>query len=107
MTTSEQPVIAMLALSDIEAFMRDYGKPVFPTIIEAGGEVLIATPVVDILEGSYNATWTVVLKFPSMQALKSWYHSDSYQTFIPIRQSLSDRSSSILVASSGFAGIPG
>lgn len=108
MTLHEQPayMIATLELSDLDAFMRDYGEPVFPTIIEAGGEVLIATPSVNVLEGNYSASWTVVVKFPSMETLKTWYHSDRYQTFIPVRQSLSNADNSILFAAPGFAGIP-
>ncbi|MGF1492356.1 MAG: DUF1330 domain-containing protein [Microcoleaceae cyanobacterium] len=107
MTAQEQPayLIATLELSDPDMFMRDYSKPVFPTITEAGGEVLIATPIVDVLEGSYKASWTAVLKFPSMEALKTWYSSDRYQALIPIRQSLSSPDSSILIAATGFAGL--
>ncbi len=107
MTPTSQPayLLAMLQLSDLDAFMRDYGQPVFPTIVEAGGEVLVATPTTTVLEGDYQASWTVVVKFPSMERLKTWYQSDRYQPFIPIRQSLSNPSHSILLATPGFAGL--
>lgn len=98
-------LVAMLQLSDIVAFMQDYGQPVFPTISEAGGEVLVATPTVNVLEGSYNATWTVIVRFPSIDAIKTWYQSDSYQPLIPIRQSLSHPDNTILIAAPGFGGL--
>ncbi len=108
MTEQEQPAytIATLALSDLDAFMRDYDKQVFSTVIEAGGEVLIATPMVDVLEGNYNASWTAITKFPPLEALKTWYRFEHYQTFVPIRQSLSNPDDSILTTAPSFAGIP-
>lgn len=108
MVNQAQPayLVAMLDPSDIETFMQDYGQPVFPTIIEAGGEVLVATPTVTVLEGSYSSTWTVIIRFPSIDMVKTWYQSDRYQPFIPIRQSLSHPDNTILIAALGFGGLP-
>ncbi|PZD75438.1 hypothetical protein C1752_00010 [Acaryochloris thomasi RCC1774] len=100
-------LMATLELSDIDAYMTKYGQPVFPAIVDAGGEVLAATPTVDVLEGNYSANWTVIIRFPSMEAIQTFYHSDDYRPFIPIRQALSNPESSTLLALPGFSGLPG
>ena len=95
-------LIAGLEVSDLERYLTEYGQPVFQQVIEGGGEVLVATPAATILEGTYSATWTVLIKFPSMEAIQSFYSSDRYQPLIPIRQALSNTETSILVGLPGF-----
>ena len=43
------------------------------------GRVLVATEDVEVLEGTWPRTRTVVLEFPSMAHAKRWYESPNYQ----------------------------
>ena len=43
------------------------------------GRVLVATEDVEVLEGAWPRTRTVVLEFPSMAHAKRWYESPNYQ----------------------------
>ena len=63
---------------------RAYVAAVGPTIVKHGGEILVAGPGSEIVEGKPGAV-TVVLKFPSMQALRGWYDSPEYRQIISLR----------------------
>ena len=100
----DQPayLVASLEISDLNAYFADYGTPVFPMLAEAGAEVLVGTPTVSTLEGDYGATWTAIVRFPSMEALDTWYNSAEYQAIAPVRRDLSRPETSVLVAAPGF-----
>lgn len=88
-TTQEQSaqayVIAQAQIADWNEFQR-YQEAALPSILAHKGKAIVATKTVAILEGRWAANWTVVLEFPSMQAAKDWYASQSYQQAIPIRK---------------------
>jgi uncharacterized protein (DUF1330 family) len=67
-----------------EAAYGEYIAKVGPTIIGHGGEILVAGPGSELVEGSPGAI-TVVLKFPSKDALRGWYDSPEYQEIIHLR----------------------
>jgi uncharacterized protein (DUF1330 family) len=43
------------------------------------GRVLVAADQVEVIEGAWPKTRTVVLEFPSMDHAKRWYNSPAYQ----------------------------
>jgi uncharacterized protein (DUF1330 family) len=43
------------------------------------GRVLVAANDVEVLEGAWPRTRTVVLEFPSMEHARGWYKSPAYQ----------------------------
>ncbi|MGO9603732.1 MAG: DUF1330 domain-containing protein [Candidatus Binataceae bacterium] len=43
------------------------------------GRVLVASEDVEVLEGTWPRTRTVVLEFPSMGLARGWYESSDYQ----------------------------
>ena len=55
-----------------------------PTVQSHGGEILVAGPESKPIEGTPRAV-TVVLRFPSTQALEGWYDSEEYQQIINLR----------------------
>lgn len=63
---------------------RPYVAAVRPMILAYGGEILVAGPGSKIVEGNPGAI-TVVLKFASMESLRSWYDSPEYQEIISLR----------------------
>lgn len=97
----DQPVylIASMQVNDFDAYMGDYGATAIPLILEAGGEILVGAPEVNVLEGDYPQNWTVVVKFPSEAAAMSWYDNPAYKDVIPARVAVSDGDlSSMLIA---------
>lgn len=96
-------MFASLDVSDFDALMNDYGAAAGPTVSAAGGEVVIATPQVTLLEGEYTQNWTVVIRFPSAEAANQWYASDAYQAAIPKRHAITDVEASHLMFVPGFA----
>lgn len=101
---ADQPayLVATLEVADLATYFDRYGGPVFPMLAAAGAEVLVGTPSVETLEGDYTATWTAIVRFPSMEALKTWYASDEYQAIAPERRTLSNDEASVLFAAPGF-----
>jgi len=67
-----------------EAGYQSYVASVGPTILSHGGQILVAGPGSEVVEGNPGAI-TVVLKFPSMEALRGWYDSPEYQKIISLR----------------------
>ena len=100
-------LVAQLNITDLQTYMQDYGMPVFPQLIAAGGEVLVATSEAQVLEGSSDATWSVVVRFPDMNALNGWYSSNEYQAVAPRRRELTEGTQSFLIAAPQFQGLPG
>jgi len=101
---AEQPayLVAVLEVSDLNTYFASYGGPVFPMLAEAGAEVLVGTPTVNTLEGKYGATWTAIVRFPSMESLDAWYNSAEYQAIAPARRDLSNSETSFLLSAPGF-----
>jgi uncharacterized protein (DUF1330 family) len=67
-----------------EAGYQAYIGSVGPTILAHGGEILVAGPGSEAVEGDPGQV-TVVLKFPSKDALRGWYDSPEYQKIIHLR----------------------
>lgn len=95
-------LLASLQVTDFEGFQSNYGAAVFPLITAAGGEVLVATPDVDLLEGDYSQNWTVVVRFPDAAAASAWYDSRDYQALIEERHATTDTDTSFLLFAPEF-----
>ena len=54
-----------------------------------GGEVVAASSDLLVLEGEWEATTTVIIRFDSRAEALAWYNSDAYQALVRIRQSAS------------------
>jgi uncharacterized protein (DUF1330 family) len=82
-----------------EAAMVVYGERSTPSMIEYGARVLAVEENVDVLEGEWHGTRTVVVQFESVEKAHEWYESDSYGEARPLRQAAADCNAVIL---SGF-----
>ncbi|WP_421788490.1 DUF1330 domain-containing protein [Hyphobacterium sp.] len=100
----EQPhyLIATVSVSDFDTYMSDYASIAIPTILEAGGEILVASRDAVSLEQESRTNWTVVVRFPSEAAANQWYQSDAYQGVVPVRQSVTDPSATALMFAPQF-----
>jgi uncharacterized protein (DUF1330 family) len=66
-----------------------------------GGKVVGIDEAVDIVEGGWPFTRTVLIEFPSKAAARSWYESDEYQAVVGLRHS---SATSNLVIVAGYPG---
>jgi len=72
------------------AGMDEYGQASMPSIIEHHAKVLAVDEHVEVLEGEWYGTRTVIVEFDSVDAARQWYRSDTYQAALPLRQAASD-----------------
>lgn len=61
-----------------------YPAAVAPTLLPYGGELVVADFESEVIEGQPRRV-TVVVKFPSKEAARSWYASPEYQRVLPLR----------------------
>ncbi len=94
-------LIANYQITNEEGY-QSYIASVGPTIVAHGGEILVAGPGSEAVEGNPGAV-TVVLKFPSKDALRTWYDSAEYQEIINLR---TDNTEGLLVFADEFV-MPG
>ena len=83
-------LIANYKITNPEGYQA-YPPAVRPTILAHGGEILVAGPGSVPIEGNPDPV-TVVLKFPSMEALRGWYDSPEYQEIVHLRTDNSEGS---------------
>lgn len=104
----QSPVYAIVQLEipNLEQYLSEYGMPLAPILGNYGAEVLVATPELKMLEGTYEHTFTVVIKFPSAEAVESWYHSPEYQPLKAKRAELTNMASSRIAIAPAFEGLP-
>jgi len=62
-----------------------YKSAVSPNIVAAGGRYLVRGGDPESLEGAAPLRRTVILEFPSRQAVLVWYHSDEYREIRKLR----------------------
>ena len=71
------------------ASYEDYRKQVLATVEKHGGRFIVRGGKVEALEGGWSPKRLVVLEFPSMQKLLTWYRSPEYAPLIKLRQKAS------------------
>ena len=96
-------MLAQLVDADMDALMRDYVRPLQPINARHGAEVVFATPVPDVLEGTHAAGFTVCLRFPDRSAFDAWYADSDYAPLKAMRQRLTDAKASSVIVASAFA----
>ena len=79
-------VLTQVQITNPERFFGGYVPKAAASVASFNGEFIVATNKSEILEGSWPANLTVVLKFPSKKQAKLWYQSEHYQNnVLPIR----------------------
>ena len=71
-------VIALIDISDRERYSQ-YEQGFMEIFQEHEGQILAVEESPQIKEGAWPHTRTVLLEFPSSNALDRWYHSEAYQ----------------------------
>ena len=81
-------VIGEIEVTDPASY-DDYRKQVLATVEKHGGRFVVRGGRVEALEGGWSPKRLVVLEFPNMQKLLTWYRSAEYAPLIKLRQKAS------------------
>ena len=82
-------LLADLVVTDPAGF-EDYRAQVPAVIAAYGGRYLVRGGTCEVLEGGARASRRVVLEFPTMDALKTFWDSPEYRPLRALRQRHSD-----------------
>ena len=78
-------VLVEVTVTDPEK-MAPYMQQVDKTVTDHGGKYLLRTPDAEVIEGNIGQhPVKVVLEFPDMAAVKTWYASPEYQAILSYR----------------------
>jgi uncharacterized protein (DUF1330 family) len=77
-------LIANIEVTDPAGY-QEYRERVPPTLAAHGGRFIVRGGTIDVLEATWVPTRLVIIEFPSMAALKSWYDSPAYRPLIELR----------------------
>lgn len=89
MTTRPAYVIGHITVKDA-AKWAEYRSKVPDTIVPWQAELVLRGELAEVLCGWHAHGDTVVIRFPSLEALQGWYRSDAYQALIPLRELAAD-----------------
>jgi uncharacterized protein (DUF1330 family) len=78
-------IVADVEVTDAAAY-EEYRKEVPGIITAYGGRYLVRGGASEILEGSWQPKRSVILEFPTMAALKSFWESPEYKPFRALRE---------------------
>lgn len=87
--------IASYDITDPDRHERDYVPAVVSTLSAAGGKVVIASSSARRLEGAAPGH-TVVLRFPSEEAFRSWYDGDDHAQLLRLRLDTTTNGTAVL-----------
>jgi uncharacterized protein (DUF1330 family) len=90
-------MIGLIDVQDFETYAVEYGIPVGALFADIGAEIIVASRTAEILEGTWQGNWTVVVKVPSAEAARELYESDRYAPFRAARQNALANSTSLAI----------
>jgi len=76
--------IANILIKD-EALMQKYADELGDMVKRMGGEYLAIDDSPTVLEGEWDYSRLVLLRFPDEETLKHWYDSPEYQKVLKLR----------------------
>ncbi|MGA8832251.1 MAG: DUF1330 domain-containing protein [Desulfomonilaceae bacterium] len=77
-------LIGHMTIKDTDKWAQ-YRKQVPDTLGPWGAKLIFRGQRSRVLAGEHHHTDTVVIQFPSQDALNGWYTSNAYQALIPLR----------------------
>ena len=83
--------VALLSIHDREEYAK-YEAGFMDIFARHEGKLLSVDEAPDVLEGDWPHTRTVLIEFPSAQAMDDWYRSDDYQALAQHRFNASNGS---------------
>jgi uncharacterized protein (DUF1330 family) len=67
------------------AKMEDYRARIAPVVEKFGGRYVVIGGPAEVVEGSYQLVFPVMIQFPSMQDARWWYDSEDYRELKALR----------------------
>lgn len=77
-------IVATIQIADRERYGR-YEAGFMDVFSRFDGEMLSVEEAPDVIEGEWSCTRTVLIRFPSHAAFRSWYDSADYQALMQHR----------------------
>jgi uncharacterized protein (DUF1330 family) len=96
-------VIVQILINDRDAYHQYETAGHLEIFDKFRAKVVGIDEAVEIVEGSWPFTRTVLIEFPSKELARAWYESDEYQAVAGLRH---DSTTSNLVIVSGFPESP-
>ena len=82
-------------ITDPDKYQSEYVPQVLPFIAKYDGEIVVATPDAEPLQGS-PAKGVVVLRFPSEEAVRGFVNDPEYQRVKELRIALTTNANAVL-----------
>jgi uncharacterized protein (DUF1330 family) len=79
-----------------QARLFEYIEAAMPSILDAGGNVIVAGGPEQVLEGEWHGNRTAILEFPTVEAAQLWYGCAEYQSVIGIRHEAAESNGMII-----------
>ena len=70
--------------------MDAYAAAAGPTLAAHGGELVLDGQLSQTLAGGWDVPCVALVRFPSIEAARTWYTSPEYQALAPLRASAAD-----------------
>jgi uncharacterized protein (DUF1330 family) len=94
-------VVVQIAIDDRDTYHQYETAGHLEIFDRFSGKLIGADENVEIVEGAWPFTRTVLIEFPSKELARAWYESEEYQAVVDLRH---DSATSNLVIVSGFPG---
>ena len=88
-------VVGLVTINDREKYAA-YEQRFRDVLTPAGGEILAVEDAARVIEGNWPSQRTVILRFPTEEAAKRWYHSEAYQQLVRLRADAAEAALAIL-----------
>ncbi len=82
-------LVANVTVLDTEK-MEAYAASAGPTVAAHGGEFILDGRLAENLSGKWAAPGVALVRFPSLEAAQTWYHSPEYQALAGLRASAAE-----------------
>jgi uncharacterized protein (DUF1330 family) len=84
-------VLSQLTVNDYKKF-RECIRHMPETLAKYGGELVVASQNIEVMEGCWDKQMFIALEFPCIENAKNWYESDEYRPYKAVRQEATDSS---------------
>ncbi len=82
-------LIANITVKDAEK-MEAYAAAAGPTLDAFGAEFIMEGQLAETLSGRWPVQGVALVRFPTIEAAQTWYHSPDYQALQDLRASAAD-----------------
>jgi uncharacterized protein (DUF1330 family) len=82
-------MVVQINVTDPEKFAR-YREAVPRVVESSGGRYIVRGGTVEVLEGTHDGRRLVLFEFPSMEAIRTFWHSREYAEVKKLRENAAD-----------------